>query len=246
MKWCSLFLLILLLLSTISCIRGREAETKDQPNPEPAPAPERVDDREVTDRDAGEVVSKREITLNQAAPPEQPQLATTQQTEQQRLLALESIQVLPEDFKIGPLADLVAVDRSTLEMIAVATRFLEALQEGTVEGESLLSEVRQELTTSIRYYLEQDLIPVNYRIGAITTESYAQGDQAQSPLQQRTAWMNLRLFGSPGVSEGELYLERSAGRWYVSDLQIDFERMSQEYVREEEVYYPSTYGWGIQ
>jgi hypothetical protein len=244
-KWWSVFLPILL-LCVVSCARARHDETKDQPPPQPATAPERADDREVTDRDAGEVVSKREITLNQAAPADQPQLATTQQSEQQRLLALESVQVLPEDFKIGPLADLVGADRSTLEMITVATRFLEALQDGAVDGESLLAEVRQELTTSIRYYLEQDLIPVNYRIGAITTESYAEGDQAQSPLQHRTAWMNLRLFGSPGVSEGELYLERSAGRWYVSDLQIDFERMSREYVREEEVYYPSTYGWGIQ
>jgi hypothetical protein len=58
--------------------------------------------------------------------------------------------------------------------------------------------------------------------------------------------MNLRLFGSPGVSAGELYLERSGGRWYISDLQVDFQRMAQEYVREEEEYYPSTYGWGIQ
>lgn len=191
-------------------------------------------------------MSKQEITLNQAAPPEQPQLATTQQSEQQRLMILESVQVLPEDFKIGPLADLAGNDRSTLEMITVSTRFLEALQNGVVDGESLLSEVRQELTTSIRYYLEQDLIPVNYRIGAITTESYAEGDQTQSLLEPRRAWMNLRLFGTPGVSEGELYLERSGGRWYVSDLQIDFERMRQEYVREQEVYYPSTYGWGIQ
>jgi hypothetical protein len=191
-------------------------------------------------------VSKQEITLNQAAPPEQPQPAATQQSEQQKLMVLESVKVLPEDFKIGPLADLEGNDRSTLEMITVSTRFLQALQDGVVDGESLLSEVRQELTTSIRYYLEQDLIPVNYRIGAITTESYAEGDRTQSLLEPGRAWMNLRLFGTPGVSEGELYLERSGGRWYVSDLQIDFERMRQEYVREQEVYYPSTYGWGIQ
>ena len=191
-------------------------------------------------------MSKREITLTQAPQPEQPQLATVQQSEQQRLLALESVQVLPEDFKIGPLADLVGIDRSTLEMVSISTRFLDGLQEGRVERESVHAEVREELTTSIRYYLQRDLVPVNYRIGAITTESYGESEQRSSLLEKRTAWMNLRLFGSPGVSEGELYLERSAGRWFVSDLQIDFEGMGREYLREEEQYYPSTYGWGIQ
>lgn len=232
---------MILLLSVVSCARARNDKSEDQPPARPASAPEQA-----ADRDAGEVVSKREITLTEAAPPEQQPVATAQQTEQQRLLALESAQILPEDFKIGPLADLVGVDRSTLEMVSVSTRFLNALAEGTVERESLHSEVRQEIATSIRYYLERDLIPVNYRIGAITAESYSEGEQEPSPLQQRTAWMNLRLFGSPGVTEGELYLERSGGRWYVSDLQIDFERMGQDYVREQEKYYPSTYGWGIQ
>jgi hypothetical protein len=173
-------------------------------------------------------------------------LATAQQSEQQQLLALESVEVLPEDFRIGPLADLVGIDRSTMEMVTVATRFLNALQTGTVDGESLHSEVREELTTSIRYYLDRELVPVNYRIGAITTESYAEGEQYSPALQHRTAWMNLRLFGVPGVTEGELYLERSAGRWYISDLQIDFEQMRQNYVREQEEFYPTTYGWGIQ
>jgi hypothetical protein len=237
-KWWSAFLLIPLLF-IVTC--ARDDKPADQRSTEVAPEP-----KQSINRDAGEIVSKREITLTQAAPPEQPQLATAQQTEQQKLLAIDSVQVLPEDFKIGLLADLVGIDRSTMEMVTVSTRFLNALQKGLVEGESLHAEIREELTTSIRYYLERDLVPVNYRIGAITTESYAEDEQESSVLQQRRAWMNLRLFGSPGVCEGELYLERSGGRWYVSDLQIDFERMGQEYVREEEQYYPTTYGWGIQ
>lgn len=238
MKWWNPLLLILL-LGAASC--ARDDKPRDQPTPKPAPAPEQA-----ADSDTGEVVSKREITLTQAPQPEQPQLAAVQQSEQQTLLALESVQVLPEDFKIGPLADLVGIDRSTLEMVSVSTRFLDGLEEGRVERESVHAEVREELTTSIRYYLQRDLVPVNYRIGAITTESYGEGEQGSSLLEKRTAWMNLRLFGSPGVTEGELYLERSAGRWFVSDLQIDFEGMGREYLREEEQYYPSTYGWGIQ
>jgi hypothetical protein len=236
-KWRS-FLVVILILALVSCGKGDEA--KDQRSEEPGQPPERQ-----VEPDAGDVVSKREITLTEAAPAPQPEVPTVRQSEQQGLLALESVPVLPEDFEIGPLAELVSVDRSTLEMISVATRFLNGLVEGSVAEESLHAEIRRELATSIRYYLERGLIPLTYRIGAITTESYGE-EEATSPLDQRTAWMNLRLFGSPGVSSGELYLERSGGRWYVSDLQLDFEQLGLEYTREQDRYYPSTYGWGIQ
>jgi hypothetical protein len=238
-RWWSLLLLILLLLCVVACARVRKDEPEDRPAAQPAP-------EKALQNEEGEVLSKREITLTQAAPPKESQLAAVQQSEQQKLLALESVQILPEDFKIGPLADLIGVDREVLEMIAVSTRFLNALLEGTVDRQSLYEGVREELTTSIRYYLDRDLIPVNYRIGVITTDSYSKGKQEPSKLQHRSAWMNIRLFGSPGVSEGELYLERSGGRWYVSDLQIDFEEMGKGYAREQERYYPTTYGWGIE
>ena len=232
-------LLLILILSAVGCARDKEPE--DQLLPETAPAPV-----EAQDSGTGEIVSKREITLTETAPPQQPQASPAPQSEQQKLLILESYPVLPEDFEIGALADLVGVDRSTQEVISVSKRFLDALQEGTVAEETLLAGVREELATSLRYYLDQELIPATYRIGAITAESDAGGEDGTSLFEQRTAWMNLRLFGSPGVSAGELYLERSAGRWYIADLQVDFQRMAQQYVREEEVYYPSTYGWGIQ
>ena len=238
MRWWSLLLLILL-LCVVACARTRKDQPESPPASEPAPG-------KAVESEEGEVISKREITLTQAAPPQEPQLAAVQQSEQQKLLTLESAAILPEDFDIGPLADLVGVDRNILEMISVSTRFLNALQEGTIDRQSLHESVREELTTSIRYYLDRDLIPVTYRIGVITMEASSGDEQEPSTLQRRSAWMNVRLFGSPGVSEGELYLERSGGRWYVSDLQIDFEGMGQEYVREQEQYYPTIYGWGIQ
>jgi hypothetical protein len=186
-------------------------------------------------RDEGGIVSKREITLTQAAP-EQPDQTPASQTEQQQLLTLESAAVLPEDFKIGPLADLVGVDRNTREMVSTATRLLNALGKGNVAAESLEKNVREELTNSIDYYLQQELIPLTYRIGAVSMETG----------EQHSAWMNIRLFGSPGVTEGELYLEKTGGRWYVSDLQINFEMMKEEYTPEQEKYFPANYGWGIQ
>jgi hypothetical protein len=121
-------------------------------------------------------------------------------------------------------------------MVTPATRFLNGLQAGSVDRESLERNVREELTNSIKYYLQRELVPVTYRIGEITQDSE----------EQNSAWMNIRLFGSPGVTEGEMYMERSGGRWYVADIQINFEMMMQEYVQEQEKYYPTNYGWGIQ
>jgi hypothetical protein len=234
-KWWTAGLLLILLLS---CARNDKTESSSTANPNLSTQP-------VVESESGEVVSKREITLSQSAPAEQGAAATVRQTEQQLLLTLDSPPVLPEDFQIGPLADLVGIDRSTQEMVSVTTRFLDALEQGTVRNESLQGNVREELANSILYYLERGLVPVNYRIGAITQETPAD-EQNPAASIPRNAWMNIRLFGSPGVGEGELYLEKSAGRWYVSDLQIDFESMSREYQREQEKYYPTTYGWGIQ
>lgn len=231
-------MLLILPLCAASCARSGRADQKPEERASPS-------ERPAARSEAGEVVSKREITLNPAAASEQSRPEAVRQSEQEVLLTLESTGILPEDFEIGPLADLVGADRSTQEMISVTTRFLNALEEGEVSAETLEKNVREELTQSIGYYLQQGLIPATYRIGAITTESAGNG-KSPSPFLGDTAWMDVRLFGSPGVCDGQLYLERSGGRWYVSDLQINFEIMSQEYFREQEKYYPSSYGWGIQ
>jgi hypothetical protein len=234
-------LLIILVFSTVSCARK-----DDQPEAKTEETPRPMASEQSDEADTGEVVSKREITLTESKAAAQDQPAAVEQPEQQRLLILESSLILPEDFKIGPLANLVGIDRSTQEMVSVATRFLNGLQKEAVAIETLHKDVREELTNSVNYYLNQELIPITYRIGTITTQSQ-QGSDQNSPLgQQKTAWMNIRLFGSPGVCEGELYLENSGGRWYISDLQTNFELLKRAYSQEQEKYYPSAYGWGIQ
>jgi hypothetical protein len=232
-------LAFLILLFNLSCARKEGESTESRTAAGAAPSA----DQEGPDQ--GAVVSKREITLAPAAPAENAKPAALRQTAQDKLLTLKSIPVLPEDFKIGPLAELVELDRNSREMVSAASRFLDALREGTVPVDLLLAGVREELSRSIDYYLEQDLSPLNYRLGAITTDPASKADQS-SPALQQTAWMNVRLFGSPGVAEGEMYLQRSGGRWYVSDLQINFEELGQSYAPEQEKYYPSTYGWGIE
>ncbi len=194
----------------------------------------------------GQGISKRTITLSrqQSNPEPQPDQPVIEQSEEQKLLSLHSGLVLPEDFKIGPLADLAASGKNEREIASVAGSFLDGLKEGKVIAEAIDSNVREELDRSLQYYLEQGLVPLSYRLGSITIPPAEPSDEAQS--QPKRAWMNIRLFGSPGVCEGELYLLASAGRWYISDLQINLDGLSQSYTREQEKYYPSIYGWGIQ
>jgi len=244
-----LFLLLLFLLSLSFCARTRRTGDSETTT-ETRRAESRPVEEGAAKQSRDEAVSKREIKpkSRQPEPSAQPQASNLKQTEEQRLLPLGSDAVQPEDFKIGLLAGLVETSRNEREIIKVTKRFLDGLREGRVLTDTLESSIAEELQSSIQYYLDKDLLPQEYRIGAITTTSKQQpvGESTTNPGEKTTAWMNVRFFGSPGVSEGEIYLADITGRWYVSDLQIDFEKLSEAYDREEEKYYPSIYGWGIQ
>ena len=216
---------------------------RDSADEKSRPAKSPQAEQPATAAEAGEVVSEREITLQQAADTTQKSQTPTRRPEQQQLPVLDSVPILPEDFEIGSLADLRGIDLEERQIVTVTTRFLNAMQEEAVHEEVLLMTVRKELGDSIRYYLERGFVPLTYRIGAITIESV---DKDSSLSLNPAAWMNIRLFGTPGVTEGQLYLEKTGGRWYVSDLQVNLELLKQAYVREQDAYYPSVYGWGIQ
>ncbi len=241
---------MLLVLAALTFCSRKPSETgQNNGSPPEQPAARSADEETAGGRaeeSPGQVVSKREITLSrqQSNPEPQPDTPVIKQSEEQKLLSLYSGLVLPEDFNIGPLADLMASGKSEREIASVAGRFLEGLKEGKVIAETIDSNVREELDRSLQYYLEQGLVPRSYRLGSITMPPTEPSDEAQS--QPKRAWMNIRLFGSPGVCEGELYLLATAGRWYISDLQINLDGLHQSYTREQEKYYPSIYGWGIQ
>jgi len=113
--------------------------------------------------------------------------------------------------------------------------FLDGLAAGRLEEEVLLPEDRQELARSLEYYLDLGLRPKRFRLGTVYFDRPAEA-----------AWLNIRLFGAPGVAEGELYLAASGGRWYVSDIQTGFALLAEPYVGRTEKYIPSAYGWRLQ
>jgi hypothetical protein len=190
---------------------------------------------------SAEIGPSREILLRRqdnpsTAPAASTTPATPLETEEQALLALPAAAVLPEDFRIGGLADLLQSDNPARGIAAVARSFLDALVRGDVDSDLIEPGRREDLSRSLAYYLSTGDRPDAFRLGAVET---AEGDPDE-------AWLNVRLFGSPGRTEGELYLRRTSQRWYVLDLQAELAGLQQPYTRAEDRFYPSVYAWGLE
>jgi hypothetical protein len=175
--------------------------------------------------------TRREITLEKQSQPAQSFAASRAQGSD--LLPLHGSRILPEDFKIGSLQELLVLTRSNTAITEPVVAFLDTLRTGEIEAELLLPESRIALNRSLTHHLDQGRRISDYRLGSIT-------------LEDQNAWMNIRLFGSTGVSEGELYLSFSEGKWYISDVQIDWQALDRTYIRKEELYIPSDYGWSVR
>ncbi|MBN1836115.1 MAG: hypothetical protein JW820_09715 [Spirochaetales bacterium] len=249
-KWVALLLMSLLLAG--ACAKrgptGRGGAPGD--SPEGAARPTEAAARTATggsDRagtpEGGEVLPRREITLQKSNEPgagepgDSPGPAAPGGPEG-RLLPLRGSAVLPEDFRIGPLEDRLAPSGAKQQILGVAASFLETLGDGSFPTDAVLPEGREELRRSLAYYIEQDLVPVRYRLGTIDFPEEAQDAES--------ACLNLRLYGSPGIAEGELYLSVFAGRWYVADVQAGFPFLREPYEKKDQTFTPSVYGWRLQ
>jgi hypothetical protein len=217
----------------------------------------------------GDVVPSREITL-QKEPEAGSPAAPAGGGAQGPLVSLRGPAQLPEDFRIGPLTDLLAPGNNERKVLRVSTSFLEGLVAGKIVEEAVLPENRVEMRRSLQYYVDQGLVPQHFRFGSIylnqetgglgrradsdapgtsgteTADTAFGGAASAGKASAGTAWMNIRLFGSPGVAEGELYLTESEGKWYVSDIQVGFPFLGEAYERDTEKFIPSVYGWRLQ
>lgn len=124
--------------------------------------------------------------------------------------------LLPHDYEIGPLQDLLATGRTEREVLDTLLSFLGALAEGTIAEAAMAPERRQSLTRSLRFHVRDGRLPRAARVGAVT-------------VTEDQAYVALRLFGEPGRVAGEAYLEAAPGGWRIADLQLDLHRLAQPY-----------------
>ncbi len=140
---------------------------------------------------------------------------------------------LPEDFEIGPLQDLRSGSRAERKIVQVVDRFCLGLTRAKLETELIEGPKRVILSNALTHYLTRSIMPDAYRIGTVTVKN---GTEAVVPV---------RLFSNTGITEGHIYLVETAESWFISDLQINFQELSEQYVPRDEKYTPPYHGWRL-
>ena len=124
--------------------------------------------------------------------------------------------LLPHDYEIGQLQDLLATGRTEREVLDTLLSFLGALAEGTIAEAAIVADRRQSVSRSLRFHLRDGRLPHAARIGAVI-------------VTEDQAYVAVRLFGEPGRVTGEAYLEATPAGWRIADLQLDLHRLAQPY-----------------
>jgi hypothetical protein len=135
----------------------------------------------------------------------------------------------PEDFSIGPLEDYYTVNAEIRGILSVVDRFCGALTERELKAELIDEQNRLLLEESLGYFLKNGIVPQYHRIGLIHIN-----DDGSSHVP-------VRFFSKKGISEGDIYLVKRETNWFISDVQVDFQRLNQEYVRSDEEFVPRSY-----
>ena len=177
----------------------------------------------------------RTITLAQEQLPSAPAVAARQNTDVSSLLPLgRAARVLPEDFKIGVLADARVGDAEEQQAMTAASSFLSRLVAGKVDASLLDPETGGRVSDMLGFGLERGDLPRAYRVG--TPKKHESGEVTA----------NVRLFGPEGTSEGEIALSRTGGRWLVKDLQISMDDLQVKTEKPKERFFPSSYRWMLE
>jgi len=148
------------------------------------------------------------------------------------LLALMPKQrVIPEDFKIGPLQDSLEGQWDTISAVWVLRTFFDSFKKKDIKRELLEKEQADEIVRSLSYSIEQNYIPNRYRI---SQADFSNDNEIR---------VNMRFFNKKGVTEGEIYLSKNDKNWVISDIQIGFHLLDQEYQKDEELFMPASFRW---
>jgi hypothetical protein len=137
---------------------------------------------------------------------------------------------LPEDFEIGPLGAARLLKDDEGAAFAAAAAMLAAFARGRVDRAAIAAGSRDALAATIAFALERGDLPVAWRLGP----PRANGAELVA---------NVRLLGTDGSAEGEIYARREGGNLLVSDLQIDPARMRVRRERPDRTFFPSPYRW---
>lgn len=220
-----------LLFLLFSCNKEKSEKTPSDPSEKEEQQQQTL---QQTENQKAAVRSNKEITLKRvAAEKAESAVEINLKGKETLLYHRQGSRIIPEDFKIGPLQDsLNPGNKKSLTLII--EQFLKSLTRGEIEEDLLIPSDRTELSRFFGYHIGRGLIPRSYRFGSINLDDPG------------LARANVRLFSETGVSEGEIYLTKEDGVWYITDLQIAFEQLSIAYQQSNGKFMPYGYGWTIQ
>jgi len=217
-----------LLFLLFSCNKERSEKTPSDPSDKKQQTVQQTEKQQAANRPNIEITLKR-VAEQKAESAVQINL----KGKEALLYRRQGSRIIPEDFKIGPLQD--SLDPGNKKgLTLIMEQFLKSLTQGEIEEDLLIPSARTELSRFLAYHIGRGLIPRSYRFGSINLDDPA------------LARANVRLFSGTGVSEGEIYMTKEDGLWYITDLQIAFEQLSIAYQQSDRKFMPYSYGWTIQ
>lgn len=148
----------------------------------------------------------------------------------------EIVRDTPSDTTIGALQDRWSLSPAEEAVIRPAERFLERLLAMSPEDprmDELLSEVaperRSEMADWLRFSLERFPGPTGARLGELRRDDDSR------------AWMPVLLRREGARASGELHLSLGSGRWFVTDLLVQFGDLAEEGNEDLERFEPTEY-----
>lgn len=149
----------------------------------------------------------------------------TAQKRERQFLTTAAEPVVPQDVVIGPLYAAAEAGETERRIYSASRRFFALLMSGgQEENEALESMVHPRYGEGLAERLRREAAGYSIkkvRYGRVRVE----GEEARQ---------NVRLFGEPGRTAGELVYNRQAGEWYLSAADIDFSALKQGYEPQEQ------------
>lgn len=141
--------------------------------------------------------------------------------------------LVPKDFDIGLLQDQIIENIDQRSIQRKLDLFFESLISANINADVIYESRRELLIRSLDYYVEKRMIPEFVRYGVF--EIYKDNE----------AKVSVRLFSETGRAKGEVFLIAQGDGWFITDFQLNFRKLSEDYKKSEKKYIPSHYQ-GIQ
>lgn len=137
--------------------------------------------------------------------------------------------IIPNDFVLESLQFPYPNNRDKILILEVVGNLILSLRDGEASEKLFVDGKSLYFANSLQSPMENPII--KHRLGKITFE------------EENRVRTSLRVFTESGVTEGDIYLEKSDDAWLISDIQINLRRLQEVYTGRDEKFYPSSYGW---